>query len=499
MAISIEPTTLDPAKTPDLYTAELLMHVFEGLVRYNAKNLVEPALAEKWDISKDGLTYTFHLRVGVTFQNGRPLTAEDFKYSWERALSPKTASPVAANYLDGIVGVKEVVAGKRTDLSGVQVIDPHTLQVKIDQPRAYFLGMLSYPTGWVVCKDVVQQKDGAVDKDDLIGTGPFQFDSYQPGVQIVLKANPHYWGGKPKLDRVDMPVILDPETAYNNFITGRLDVLTNVPVTRYAQDREAHKLVEVYKDVPSAIIEYVAMNEDKQPAFAKKEVRQAIALAIDRDQVFRLAYKSVGCIADGVLPPELPDAGPLPSHLAYDPAKARQLLAQAGYPDGKGFPALTLTTPQHNPARSAAAQIIISNLHDNLGINANLQEREFGEYLRAEESHALEFYMANWIADYPDPQDFLSTLFLSTASLNRMGYRDPVFDSLCIRADAEPNHAKRAALYSQANRLLMEDAGCVPLVFSPRLLMIQPNVQGWRANLCNYLPNTEATKIALTP
>lgn len=492
-SLYVEPTTLEPANIPDQPTAELLMHIFEGLVRINQNNQVEPALAETWEISKDGKAYTFHLRKGVTFSNGRPLAAADFKYSWEHALSPQTASPVAANYLDGILGVKDVVAGRRKDLPGVKALDDQTLQVQIDRPRAYFLDMLTYPTGWVICKEAVEKNGGVVNQNSLIGTGPYTLESYRPGNDLTLAANPSYWGGRPKLDRIEMPIILDRDTIYNNFVTGRLDFVALISPIRYAQDRDAHKLTDEYKLVPEAVVDYVSMNE-AIPAFANKLVRQAILLAIDRDQIYRVAYKNVGAIAEGMLPPELPDAGPPPPHIPYDPARARQLLSQAGYPGGKDFPPITLTFQQHEPTYAAVAQIIMANLRDNLGLTVNPQVLEFGEFINAETRHALQLYISNWVADYPDPQDFLSTLFVSTAPLDRTGHKNPAFDALCARADAESNHALRASLYSQANRILMDDAAVLPLVFSPRIILVQPNVQGWRANLCNLLPHTQTVK-----
>ncbi|HLV79088.1 MAG TPA: peptide ABC transporter substrate-binding protein [Chthonomonadaceae bacterium] len=489
----VEPTTLDPSKVPDLPTSELLMHIFEGLVRTNPSNQVEPALAESWTISKDGKTYTFHLRNDAAFSNGRPLVAADFKYSWEHALSPQTASPVAANYLDGILGVKDVVAGRRKDLPGVQALDEHTLQVQIDRPRAYFLGMLSYPTGWAICKEAVEKNGGVVDQNALIGTGPYTLESYRPGNNVTLAANPHYWGGRPKMDRIEWPIIVDRDTIYNNFVTGRLDIVTLVPPIRYAQDRDAHKLADAYKLLPTASVDYLSMNE-AVPVFANKLVRQAIVLAIDRAQIWRVAYKQVGTIAEGMLPPDLPAAGPLPPPTPYDPAKARQLLAQAGYPGGKGFPPITFSFQQHEPTVAATAQLIMANLRDNLGLTVNPQVLEFGELINEENKHVLQLYLSNWVADYPDPQDFLSTLFVSTAPLDRTGYKDPAFDALCARADAEPDPAIRAGLYSRANRILMDDAPVLPLVFTPRIILVQPNVQSWRANLCNLLPNTQTVK-----
>lgn len=494
VALISEPTTLDPAKIQDLVTLELLCNCFEGLVRYNAQNQIEPCLAERWEISPDRRSYTFFLRDGVVFHNGRPLTAADIKYSWERALTPDTHSNVAANYLGAVEGASEVTAGRRKDLPGVEVAGPRTLRVRLDRPRAYALGLFAYPTGFVVCKEAVEQTGGEIRAQSLVGTGPFTLQSYQPGVRIVLKANPRYWGGRPRMDRVEGVILLNRDTAYDNFRTLRIDLFLDVPMTRYAQDRHAGNLKSDYHLFPTASVDYLVMHPGRQPVFARKEVRQAFSLAIDRNEILRLAYKSVGVVADRILPPSLPGTGNSPPPRAYDPMQARSLLARAGYPEGKEFPALTLTTLEHDPARTSACQMIAQQLKKNLGVRVTLQEREAAQYWEDAAAEKMEFYLTGWTADYPDAQDFLSTLFASRAALNHTGYRNARFDSLCARADADSDPKRRAALYAEADALLMADAGVLPLVFPQRPGLIRADVTGWQINLCSLLPLAQTEK-----
>ena len=489
-----EPSTLDPAKVPDLVTAEFVLHSFESLTRYNDKNEIEPCLAEKWEISPDGKTYTFHLRSGVKFHNGREMVAADVKYSWERALSPKTASPVASNYLDGIVGLKDVTSGKRPDLTGVTVQDAHTVTVTLDRPRAYFPGMLSMPIDAVVCKEAIDTTDGQITAASFVGTGPFAMEKYEPGTRIVLKAFPNYWGGAPKLDHIEFPIILNPQTAYDNFVTGKVDVFVDVDNARYSQDHESGKLTGEYHVFDYAAFGYVAMQEVKQPVFAKKAVRQAIGMAIDREQLLKVAYKSVGEIANGVLPPTMPNAGKPPNGPPFNPKLAKQLLADAGYPDGKGIPELNLSIIQQQPATLAAAEIVRSNLKENLGITVTIQQLEAGQFFKEEQKHTLEFYLIGWIADYLDPQDFLSTLFKSTSSINRSSYSNPKFDALCDQADALSDPQQRAALYGQAHQILMDDMPVVPINFQKRIALVHTNVQGWRTSQLYVLPNATTAK-----
>ncbi len=490
MAVSIEPPTLDPAKIQDVSTNEILSNVFEGLVRYNEKNEIEPALASSWDIGKDGLTYTFHMRKDVHFHNGRLLTASDVKYSWERALSPKTDSGVAANYLDGIVGLKEVVRGSRTDLPGVVVLDDHTLKVTLDRARAYFLGMISYTSGLVVCRESIEKNGGKMGERAMIGTGAFIWESYKPGQLVTLKANSSYWNEKPIADRLEFPIIVNSETIYNNFETGQLD-FANVSSVRIAQDRVSGKFKNEYHVIPEASINYLVMQQEKQPAFANQKVRRAFAEAIDRAKLLRIANNGIGTVADSILPPEMPGRGSEPIPIPYNPSEARKLLAQAGYPGGQGIPSLTLTYTKNSEVNRAASALIRDDLRNNLGITINLQELEAGQYFQQVRKKGLEFYFSDWIADYPDPQNFLSTLFVSTASLNHSSYNSPEFDRLCNAADAESNPARRAELYGKANQLIVQEVGVLPLSFGPHILLVHSNVSGWQANLCKMLPFTK--------
>ena len=491
-----DPRSLDPAVLTDISTYELLENCCESLVRISADNKPEPALAESWDISPDGKTYTFHLRKGVTFHNGKPVTAADVKYSWERAVNPATASPSAVNYLDGVVGLSELVNKKRADLSGVKIVDDLTLAVTLDHPRAFFPGMVAYPTNSVLCKAEIEASGGAVSDKNLgkIGTGPFIFQSHAANQTVIFQANPTYWGGPPKLKRLVYAIILNPQTAYDGFRTNKTDFYPDVPVQNYTQDKQNALLAPLYHLSPRASVGYLVMQRVKQPAFAKLEVRKAFALAIDRDSILRVALLGVGQRADGFTPPQLLNGQPSPPAIPYDPAQAKLLLAQAGYPDGKGFPVLTLNYIQGSPANTKTAEIIRNNLKDSLGIAVNLQEREQGQFFKDEAAQAMSFYTIGWIADYPDAQDFLSTLLVSDASQNHSRYANPQFDALCKQADVETNAMKRAQLYAAADKILMTDVGVLPLSFTERIFLVKPNVRNWRANVCSRLPDILTTK-----
>ena len=490
-----EPRSLDPAVINSIDTFELLQNCCESLVRINANNQPEPALAEKWDISPDGKTYTFHLRKGVTFHNGKPVTAEDVKYSWERAVNPKTASPSAVNYLDGVIGLPELAKGKRADLPGVKVLDAATLAVTLDHPRAYFPGMVAYPSNSILCKAEIEANGGAVNEKNLakVGTGPFIFEKYASHQSVSFKANPTYWGGAPKLKGLLYSIIVLPQTAYDDYRANKLDI-TGPSVQQYVQDKQNPALSGQYHLTPSASVSYIIMQRANQPAFAKPEVRKAFALAIDRDTIVRVAYQGVGQRADGFTPPQLLMGQSAPPAIPYDPALAKQTLAKAGYPDGKNFPTLTMNYIQGTEVAAKTAEIVRSNLKDNLGITVNLQEREFGQFYDDDSKERMSFYLAGWVADYPDAQDFLSTMLLTGTSQNHSKYSNPQFDALCKQADVESDPAKRGPLYAAADKILMQDVGVLPIAFSQRIFLTRPNIQNWRQNVCSYLPDTLTTK-----
>ena len=494
VVLPIEPTDLDPARVPDVTTSAIVQNTFEGLTRFNDKNQVEPALASAWDVSADGKSYTFHLRKGVKFHNGREFTASDVKYSFERALNKTTASAQAANYLDGIIGLKDVSDGKSSDLKGVTVLDPLTVKIDIDKPRAYFTGMLTMPQDFIVCREAVESTGGRVTDKSYVGTGAYKFDSYQPGRQITLAANPEYWDGAPKCPRIVMEVILNAQTAYDNFKTNKVDVSPDMDVLQYSQDLAHNAMRAEYRLTPEASINYVGLEEVKQPAFQKKEVRQAIGLAIDREEILRVAFKGVGSVATGILPEGMPMAGALPPQFHRDVAKAQALLAKAGYPNGKGFPNLTLSYIQQIPHWESEATVIRSNLHDALGIDVTLSAREAGDFYTAEQNHKLEMWVGGWVADYLDPQDFLSTLFVSGRQLNFFDYKNPEFDALCNTADEELNSDKRAELYSKAHAIAIDDMAVVPLHFVSRVTLVHTNVKGVRDCALYMLPYNLAIK-----
>ena len=225
--IKTSPTTFDPALVQDGDTIDLLQQAFEGLVQWSPQNKIVPCLATKWDVSPNGLTYTFHLRPNVKFQDGAPVTASDVLYSMRRCLDPKLGSAVALNYLGDIEGAKELNSGKTTDLSGVKVVDPQTVAITITKPKAYWIDTLTYPTAYVVSQAEAKNGTPLTADDDAkgAGTGAFKISSYVPDSKVTLSANAAYWDGAPKLAGIERPVIIDAGTRHDEYVRGDLDML----------------------------------------------------------------------------------------------------------------------------------------------------------------------------------------------------------------------------------------------------------------------------------
>lgn len=496
--LNSEPTTLDPATVEDGTTIDLLQNIYEGLVRWNTDNRVAPNLAQSWDVSRDGKTYTFHLMHGVKFQNGREMTADDFKYSLERACDPATKSATASDYLKDVVGVPAKLAGKASDIPGVKVIDPYTLQITIDAYKPYWIDNLTYPTGYVVCKEAIAKTGGLVTADSAIGTGPFKLAQIRRGYEVILAANADYHEGRPRLDFIERPILKDGNTRLNKYAAGELDYLVISPQDLDRVDSDSTLKADLHT-YPRAEIWYVALNSAAPGSpFGSKAVRQAFAMAIDKKEVIRIALKDTDDLANGIVPPQVPDISHDIKPLPYDPARAQALLAQAGYPGGKGFPTLPFSYRQDQPEVGQTAEVIAEQIHKNLGVSLQLRPIEWAQFLKERLAKTMPISHLRWAADYLDPQDFLS-LMLHTSHLvngqedhpeNGVGYSNPTFDRLCDTADVEHDTTKRMAMYHQAEQIAVDDAPWVPIYFKKELELDKPRVHGIRDSVFGHLPHT---------
>ena len=494
LVVSSEPATLDPALVTDGPSIQVILHVMEGLVQWDVHNQVVPAIARSWEVSPDGRTYTFHLRDDVRFHNGRKVTAGDFEYSINRALGSRQ-STVAALYLNDIVGAGEVMAGRAAKASGIRVLDERTLRLTTDAPKAYFLAKLTYPTAFAVCREAIEAggADWCVEAEagkpnHYIGSGPFKLAAWHHYSRVELEANPDYFEGRPALDRLEIEVVGDASIRLMKYENGEADIIDgeSSDYPRLRADPDLRKEI-ITRESPAVF--YLGLNGLKFAPFRDARVRRAFAHAIDKERIIRVILSGVGRRADGILPPGIPGFDPGLRGAGFDPAAARALLAQAGYPGGKGFPRLTLTYSPRSADLGRVCQVVVEMLKKNLGVPVGLQELEWGTFLKEADHSNLPFYQLRWWADYLDPQDFLSIMLRSGSPNNRTGYHNPEFDRLVDAADVGRDQQERLALYRQAERLVVQDQPWVPLYFGTSIYLVKPHVRGAEIGLMGILPH----------
>ncbi len=486
---NVNPTTLDPAIVQDIDTLGIIDNVFEGLVRWDENNSIQPALSDKWSIADQGKTYSFHIREGVKFHNGREVTSEDVKYSIERACDPKLNSPTAANYLGDIVGVKDRLAGKAEHVVGIEAI-PHYIKFHLDKPRPYFLGKLTYPCAFVVAKEDAAMGKEIASVAQMVGTGPFKADSFLPDQQLTLTSFQDYYGGRPKLDRIEEIVMKDSQTRIDKYRAGEIEIagLARQDALPLQKDSKIGGQVQFQ---PRPAVAYAAMSRYGYPPFADPRVRRAIAMSVDKKQIVDVLLGGSNPLADGILPPGIAGHRDNPPGLKYDPQAAAKLLADAGYPGGKSMPTLELVIRDQTPDTRIVAEAMASQIGQNLGVKVTLRTMEWRSLLEARNHNKLGFFILSWYADYLDPQNFLSTLLTTNGEGNHFGYSNPEVDKLCEFGDTSLDDAKRVEAYQKAEDIVLNDAPWIPLFYIRDAQLVSTHVSGLQVNLMGDMPYTK--------
>ncbi len=467
-----EPVTLDPALVEDAYSAVYIVEIYSGLVTLDRNLEVAPDLAERWEMSADGRTYTFHLRPDAKFQDGRPVTAADFKYSLERTCSPALASPAARSYLGDIEGAITRIEGQADEVSGIRVIDDQTLALTIDAPKAYFLAKLTYSTAFVVDRDNVAEGDQWTTHPN--GTGPFRLVQ-RDEERIVLERNQHYYGDGPALERVTFTLSGgSPMTMYEN---GQLDIVgVGLADIERVQD-PSNPLSQELTVVPSLDVQYLAMNV-RLPPFDDVKVRQAFAHAIDRQRLADVVLKRTVLAAEGILPPGMPGYSPSLRGLAFDPELAVKTLRESKYKDAADLPEIVLHISGTAGTLPPTTEAIVAMLRTNLGVEVKVQQTPWQGFLADINQHSYALFSSGWIADYPDPQNFLDLQFHSQSADNQTGYQNAKVDELLEKARVEPDKDRRMQLYQEAEALIVQDAAWVPLWHGRDYMLTKPYVKG---------------------
>lgn len=480
-----EPLTLDPALVTDRYAVAIVQQVFDGLVQFDADLNVIPSLAKTWSASPDGLVWTFQLRQGVKFHHGREVTAEDFVYSLTRLVDPKTAAP-RARLFEHIQGAKQLITGESSRLEGLRAVDRYTLEITLSQPYTPFITMLGIAQPKVVPREEVERLGPEFGRHP-VGTGPFRFVNWIAGQEITLAAYENYFEGRPFLGRLQYRILGNAQNILTEFEHGRLEE-TELP----AQDRQRlidHPRFQFFRK-PFLATLFLWINTHEGP-LSHPKVRQAINYAIDREMINNTIRKKSVVQAHGILPLGMPGHNPDLQGYPYDVLRARQLLAEAGYPAGKGFPPLEIWTSTAARTALLEHEEIKRNL-EHLGLAVELKTadswKHFQTTIVGKRPGAL--YRYAWFADFPDPDNFLSVLFHSQSPNNYANYKNPEVDQLLEQAQRESNDVKRIQIYRRAEALIVADAPTVNLVYYTLERLFQPYVRGIALNALGepYIP-----------
>jgi ABC-type oligopeptide transport system substrate-binding subunit/class 3 adenylate cyclase/tetratricopeptide (TPR) repeat protein len=471
----VEPETLDPAIANHPSSVGVVDHLFSGLARLTPEMDVVPEVARDWDVLEGGRKYIFHLRDDVHWSDGMPVTAYDFEYAWKRTLNPATGSPNAcASLLYDIKGARTFHQGEasKSDGIGAHALDADTLVVELEEPTAYFLYLLTLGTTCPVPRRVVEAHgDAWTEVENIVTNGPFRLEARQPGHSIVMERNPEYFGrSSGNVQRVELSVLSDFSNQLAQYATDRLDVFWSfVELTPSDRDRTRQRYAGEYTSAPTLQTSYVGFNMDRSP-FDDMRVRRAFVLATDRETLADIIMRGYTFPATGgFVPPGMPghSAG---IALPYDPARARQVLTEAGYSGGRGFPVVELLGWRGN---EPICEYLGAQWRDNLGIEITWKTMEFSILLPMLDDALPCIFINGWQADYPDPHNFL----MPSSVLNSSRWRNKVYEGLVEEARRITDHGERMDLYRQADKILVEEAGIMPLMYGRKHLLVKPWVR----------------------
>lgn len=483
--IGDEPESIDPAQDQDTTEDFVHMQLNATLVTPDKDLNIKPGLAEKWELSADDMTYTFHLRSGLKWSDGSALTAKDFEYSFKRLFDPATASPYT-DIVKGIKGAEEYFTSKSKDPAelqklrdavGVKAQDDSTLVITLKEKAAFFLStLINGATAPVNQASLEKNKDKAFDAPAFVGSGPFKLQSWQHKSKMELVPNENYYGGPPRAS-LTLVMIHEPTATLAAYRNNEIDASGGVNLS--AADTNALRNDPNFKN---QILEYTELgtyylqyNVTAKP-FDNPKVRVAISYAIDRKGMVDKVLAGTGVVATSLIPPGMP------GHVdnlgqEFDLNKAKQVLAEAGFPDGKGIPANIQASYNNLGTWPQVMQFVQANLQA-IGISIQLDPRESKTYFKEMREKASPMFRSGWNSDYPDPDDWYRVIFKSDASQNYGKWKNDQYDKLAAQAAGEPDQNKRLDLYRQAAQIMVDDPPATFWYYPARFRLFKPNVKG---------------------
>lgn len=464
-----DPAQMDPITYSEIVSGRIMRNVYEGFTKLTDDGRNEPALAERWEPLSTGPGFRFYLRKGVTFHSGRTFTAKDVKYTFEELLRPGAKGGLNAIYLGVIVGAKEMKDGTAKEISGIKIVDDNTIDIAFTKPDVLFP---IYPFFFMDSGIVADAGADWMTKVSA-GTGPYKFKGWKRGVSVDLEANKAYWGGAPKIDGVSFLIVPSADTALSQYDAGELDFVDvyAAAIRRVLRDdRYAKELIRV----PRAQSTYLGMNQALYAPFKDIRVREAVSLAIDRNGMIRGLYGGAAFPLNGVVTPGMPGFNPNLPELKFDPDRAKKLMAEAGFPDGKGLPPVEISGTD---AFKDELTYYANQFQRVLGMPVTVKLVERATHIRAMNAGEVAFFPWGWTADYPDAAYYLSQMWHSESPYNRPRWKNAEFDKVIDESLTVADNAKRFALYAKAEKILLDDWGTAPVPMTASVGLRKPQVR----------------------
>ena len=488
-----EPQDLDPQVVTGVPEHKLIMAIFEGLLAENPRDLSpEPGIAERWEVSADGLVYTFHLRADAKWSDGTPIEASTFLRSYQRILTPALGAEYAY-LLHYVRGAKDYNEGKVTDFSqvGFKAPDARTLQVTVNTPTPFLLKLIASHYSWYPVPVHVIEKFGGMARKgtawtrpgNLVASGPFMLKEWRQQQLISVVRNPQYWDrAKVKLDEIHFLPVENQDTEERMFRTGQIDMTNELPVAKidvYRRENPAALRTDPYLGL------YFYRFNHTRPPLNDRRVRRALALAVDREALVKNVVRGGQRPAYAITHPETAGYTPL-ARLSGTVEEAKKLLAEAGFPEGRGFPKLELlynTSQNHRLIAEAIQQM----WRRTLGIDITLRNEEWKVYLDSTDALKYDLQRGGWIADYVDPHVFLE-IWASKNLNNDTGFSNARYDALLEEALRAPNEKARYDIYQKMDALLVEELPVLPIYYYTSVKALSPRVKGYNSTLLDSHP-----------
>lgn len=469
------PATLDPAFSRDLSSAFLIRQLFRGLTRLDRDLNPVPELADRIEISPDGLTYRFSLRADATFQNGRPVDADDVVFSLTRAVNPATAAGDITQlggptFLSDIAGYDALIAGESDSLSGIVALDAATVEITLAAPRSTFLMKLASAPASIVDPDEVAA--GGDWWREPNGSGPFSIAEWTPNELMVLEPYADFFAGAPSLERVEIRLGANALQSFNLYQAGQIDVDS---VSVNGLDRviaDENGLANELTVTPLFAVDYIALRTDRAP-LDDPLIRKALQLAFPREKIAEVTYDGHLEAADGMIPTGMLGQDWPVQWPEYDLEAAKQAIADSRYGSAENVPPIQIYISGY-----AGAEAVRDSLEASLGLQIEVIDVDWNDFVDGLSNQAYPAHELYWGADYPDPESFLWTLFGSGRPDNYIGYDNPRLNQLLAEASTEQDPEARALLYAQAQQVLIDDAVILPLYYDVSYTLQKPYVRG---------------------